>query len=91
MYESHIPPIIQPTPIPAQPKEQDLDDFIFAQDGAPVSERYSRGRLTQAKPVLLAWYVGSCTEGKPRSVKKTCRGQVFSRSPACQQAGGRFG
>ena len=39
MYESHIPPITQPTPIPAQPKEQDLDDFIFDQDGAPVSER----------------------------------------------------
>ena len=39
MYESHIPPINQPTPIPTQPKEQDLDDFIFAQDGAPVSER----------------------------------------------------
>ena len=37
MYESHIPPINQP--IPTQPKEQDLDDFIFAQDGAPVSER----------------------------------------------------
>ena len=39
MYESHIPPIIQPTPIPAQPKEQDLDAVIFAQDGAPVSGR----------------------------------------------------
>ena len=39
MYESHIPPINQPIPIPTQPKEQDLDDFIFAQDGAPVSER----------------------------------------------------
>ena len=39
MYESHIPPIKQPIPIPTQPKEQDLDDFIFAQDGAPVSER----------------------------------------------------
>ena len=39
MYESHIPPINQPTPIPTQPKEQDLDYFIFAQDGAPVSER----------------------------------------------------
>lgn len=39
MYESHIPPINQPIPIPTQPKEQDLDDFIFAQDVAPVSER----------------------------------------------------
>ena len=39
MYESHIPPIMQPTPIPPQPKEQDLDDIKFAQDGAPGSER----------------------------------------------------
>ncbi len=39
MYESHIPPITQPTPIPTQPKEQDLDAVIVAQDGAPVSER----------------------------------------------------
>lgn len=38
MYESHIPPITTPAPTP-QPREQDLDDFIFAQDGAPVSER----------------------------------------------------
>ena len=30
-------------------------------------------------------------EGEPRSVKKTCRGQVFSVGPACQQAGRRFG
>lgn len=38
MYESHLPPITPPTPLP-QPKEQDLDDFIFAQGPAPVSER----------------------------------------------------
>lgn len=38
MYESHIPPITPPKP-DGQPREQDLDDFIFAQDGTPVSER----------------------------------------------------
>lgn len=34
MYEPIIPPIHQPDPIPAQPKEQDLDDFIFARTRA---------------------------------------------------------
>ena len=39
MYESHIPPINPPKPANPQSKEQDLDDYIFAQDGMPVSER----------------------------------------------------
>ena len=39
MYESNIPPIAPPKPTTPQSREQDLDDYIFAQDGAPVSER----------------------------------------------------